>query len=111
MELTKQWKIAGATAAVAALGLGGIIGAAADDSGSSGVDAIRLREAAAVADATPPVPVDALDDTGASVDGESFDSPLQSADDSPDGQDSVDSPGGSPAGESVDSPVASADDS
>jgi hypothetical protein len=112
MELAKHWKIVGATAAVAGLGLGGVLGAAADDRESSGAGAIALREAAAVADVAPPAPVAAPSDDGqGSPDGESFDSPLQSADDSPEGQDSLDSPGGSPGGESVDSPAASADDS
>ena len=33
MELTRQWKIAGATAAVAGLSLGGILSAGADEPG------------------------------------------------------------------------------
>lgn len=112
MELTRQWKIAGATAAVAGLSLGGILSAGADEPGPAGRRGIELRDAAAMADAQPPVPVEApVDDLQASPDGESLDSPLQSADDSPDGADSLDSPGESPDGESVDSPAASADDS
>ncbi|HVM06396.1 MAG TPA: hypothetical protein VM242_14610 [Acidimicrobiales bacterium] len=113
MELTRQWKIAGATAAVAGLSLGGILSAGADEPGPAGRRGIELRDAAAMADAQPPVPVESAvdDDLQASPDGESLDSPLQSADDSPDGADSLDSPGQSPDGESVDSPAASADDS
>lgn len=112
MELTRQWKIAGATAAVAGLSLGGVLSAGADEPGPEGVRGIALREAAAMADAQPPVPVEAaVDDMQASPDGESLDSPLLSADDSPDGADSVDTPGESPDGASVDSPAASADDS
>lgn len=115
MEITRQWKIAGAAAAVAALGLGGVLGAAADESSSPAGSGIRLQERTSAADAPPPTPLDApldvVDDQQASVDGESFDSPLQSPDDSPEGGDSIDTPGESPGGESVDSPAMSPDDS
>lgn len=115
MEITKQWKVAGASAAVAALGLGGILGAGADESSPSGGDGIRLQGSTSVTDAATPTPLDApldvADDQLASPDGESFDSPLQSPDDSPEGGDSVDTPGDSPGGESADSPAASPDDS
>jgi len=104
MAMPKQWKVVGASVAVAGLGLGGLFGAAAaDDSGPS--DSIRLRDASAISDTDNPKAVDgAADDRQGSPDGESLDSPLQSPDDSPPGQDSVDTVD-SPDPVSIDSPV------
>jgi hypothetical protein len=112
MERKTQWKLAGATLAVAGLGLGGMLGASADDSSHSPADEIRLRDPVAVTDVAPPAPlVGPVDDRNASPGAESVDSPLESPDDSRDDRDSVDTAGESSRGESRKSPVASRDDS
>ena len=98
MSITKQWKIAGASAVVAGLGLGAAIGLSpggADESDPASRIALRDAKAAATAEAPDAISGDDRADL-VSPDGESFDSPLQSADDSPDGQDSADTPGEGP---------------
>jgi hypothetical protein len=111
MPIPTRWKIAGATAAATGLAMGGLVNLAQGDDGG-GAEEIALRDTRPAAATTLPDPVDTTDPADLlSPDGESIDSPLQSADDSPEGGDSVDTPGESPHGESVDSPGASADDS
>jgi hypothetical protein len=107
MALSRQWKIAGAAAALAGLGIGGIAGASQNDDGVRPADGLDLRDRAPLTSVPAPDPIDG---TLASADlpspsGESWDSPLQSADDSPEGADSVDTPGETPTDMSVDSPV------
>ena len=132
MAVSKQWKIAGAAAVVAGFGVGGLLGAVNRD-GAGAEPNIRLQDPATITSVEAPEPVapteavevTATDDAGVdpaaaahddslgSLDGESIDSPLQSADDSPEGGDSVATPddpaaiaGDSVDGDSVDSPVA-----
>ncbi len=118
MQMPKSWKVTTAGAAVAGLGAFGLgLGLASTGSDAGGrPDAITLQERIAAGEFGAPAPAPdgdggALEASQLSPDGESFDSPLQSPDDSPDGGDSLDTPGASPAGESLDSPGVSADDS
>lgn len=109
-KIPGPWKVAalGATLGIGVIGFtAGTTGATADP------DPISLRDRTTLAQVSPaPARVASLqDDDALSPDGESFDSPLQSPDDSPEGGDSVDTPGPSPDGESADSPGASPDDS
>jgi hypothetical protein len=101
MAVSKHWKIAGAAAALAGLGIGAAAGAASGDDGTRRADPIGLRDATPLSAVpapapapAPPAPVPAAPAPAdlASPDGESWDSPLQSADDSPEGGDSLDSP-------------------
>ena len=98
MPIPTRWKIAGATAAATGIALGGLITVAPGDDGGSSSE-IALRDARLAAETSMPDSVASPTDPddGASPDGESVDSPLQSADDSPNGQDSIDSPEPAPA--------------
>jgi hypothetical protein len=112
MAIPTRWKLAGATAAVTGLSLGGLMSFAHGDDGRP-TDPITLRDEQPISLVSEPADVEPADSRFdlLSPDGESVDSPLQSIDDSPEGADSVDTPGDSPNGESLDSPFESADDS
>ena len=101
MPITKNWKVAGATAALGGLGLGAVLGLTPSGADGGDVDRVNLRDTRPAATAPAPDKVEADDDLDytlelASPDGESIDSPLQSPDDSPEGADSVDTPGEGP---------------
>lgn len=97
MPQTRIWKIAGAGVAAAALGAVGMMAAGADDNGDpNDVGTIQLQDRTSTTGLDAPVAVDAPAHDVLSPDGESLDSPLQSADDSPPGADSVDTPGDTP---------------
>jgi hypothetical protein len=106
---TRKWQIAGAGVAAAALGAVGITAASGDEANPRDVDTIELHSPTSTTGLEAPVAVDAPAHNLLSPDGESLDSPLQSADDSPEGADSVDTPGDSPhdspAPAGVDSPA------
>lgn len=110
MPQTRTWKIAGAGVAAAALGAVGMMVAGTDDNGDpNGVETIELQSQTSTTAVEAPVAVDAPAHDVLSPDGESLDSPLQSADDSPRGGDSGDTPGDtphdSPAPAGLDSPA------
>ena len=100
-----KWKIAGAGVAAAALGAVGMIAVGADEADPADADTIGLREQTSTTELDDAVTIDAQDDDQPSPDGESLDSPLQSADDSPEGADSVDTPGDAPSVDSPDAPA------
>ncbi|MCQ2992460.1 hypothetical protein NLO72_25045, partial [Pseudomonas tremae] len=88
MPIPTRWKIAGATAAATGLAMGGLVNLAQGDDGGSAQE-IALRDTRPAASVSAPAAVDATTDPAdlLSPDGESIDSPLQSADDSPEGGD------------------------
>ena len=97
MQMPKSWKVTTAGAAAAGLGAFGLglgLSSTESDAGAR-PDAITLQERIRAGDAADPGPspeAGAADTSQLSPDGESFDSPLQSPDDSPDGGESLDSP-------------------
>lgn len=97
MQMPKSWKVTTAGAAAAGLGAFGLglgLSSTESDAGAR-PDAITLQERIRAGDVPapgPPPEAGAADTSQLSPDGESFDSPLQSPDDSPDGGDSLDSP-------------------
>jgi hypothetical protein len=104
-----KWQIVGAGIAAATLGAAGMVAVGGDDGEPAEADTIELRDQTSTASVDSPTAVDAHAEDQVSADGESLDSPLQSADDSPEGADSVDTPGDSPrhaSAASADSPDA-----
>ena len=102
-----KWQIVGAGIAAATLGAAGMVAVGGDDGEPAEADTIELRDQTSTASVDSPTAVDAHAEDQVSADGESLDSPLQSADDSPEGADSVDTPGDSPrqaSAASADSP-------